>query len=865
MASFLDKTPTFNPYVQQLPVEAMVSVGVEKQKLYDEGIQKIQTSIDNVAGLDVVRDVDKQYLQSKLDNLGGQLKTVAAGDFSNFQLTNSVAGMATRVAKDPNIINAMSSTKAYRKGVEDMTTFNKEGKGSPSNDWDFRNQAASWLNSKDLQTSFNGTYNPYTNYKKNALELIKGLTKSSVTEDMISTDEKGNMIVTDVLMRKTMAGVSPEQIQQALLSGLSPADFKQMEIDGRYNYSNVDAPTFINSVNSSYKEKYDAYTQQRTILVNAMDSTTDVMERANLEDNAKALDATIKGITSEYKSISNTFAQGDVESAKARLSTSDFIKGFSKAFSFTEASQTMENSPAAAIALQREIKNQDWAKFEAQWKQTEDHFNRSHELKEKAAGGGSGGGAYAGEKQAGFPEVTFEIIKKSVEDANAILATSEAEFLKKTGKDKVWLDQQEAGYNKGLDVKTYISDYFDARDEVKRGRDANVAMIADINDKALNTTGPDGKPLGDIYAKIPAGSPTITYYNYPERDIILSPREVVDLITKIERYGSIVSAPIGAGAMGSSIVYNEQAAKKGLSPSEFEIFKVIERSNANRSLPEDSQVADAIKFYKREVINPYQETIRAINKHIKEEVDKRVSKYQGMIYGIPASNPAQRDALGAYIVSIAKIADKQTGEIAGSDAFNTKVARKIAVDPSIKATIEVIEGSEFVPKMYEVNLVGKDDLSTSFRLNEKQKRAWMGNENFEASPEVRAFRPYKEQIAKTGRGSTSMADGQTTNENSYLKRKDFKNVSIYGVSGNIIETAKGGYSIRLNIYDPETDRWHEDIDYPGKLFTDRSIVDESKVVLFIRELNDARIYELIHGKAPELTDLKRVTAAKKPL
>ena len=63
MASFTDAISTFNPYVSQLPVDAMVKVGMYKQQRYDEGVQKIQGYIDNVAGMDVARDVDKQYLQ----------------------------------------------------------------------------------------------------------------------------------------------------------------------------------------------------------------------------------------------------------------------------------------------------------------------------------------------------------------------------------------------------------------------------------------------------------------------------------------------------------------------------------------------------------------------------------------------------------------------------------------------------------------------------------------------------------------------------------------------------------------------------------------------------------------------------------
>ena len=91
MASYKDSPNLkFSPYVQTLPVEAMAKVGTYKQQRYDQGVQKIQQSIDNIAGLDIVRPEDKQYLQSKLNQLGSQLSSVAGGDFSNFALVNSV-------------------------------------------------------------------------------------------------------------------------------------------------------------------------------------------------------------------------------------------------------------------------------------------------------------------------------------------------------------------------------------------------------------------------------------------------------------------------------------------------------------------------------------------------------------------------------------------------------------------------------------------------------------------------------------------------------------------------------------------------------------------------------------------------------
>ena len=115
MASFKDIIPQFTPYIQQLPVEDMVQVGMHKQQLYDQGVQKIQSQIDNIAGLDIIHDSDRAYLQSKLDELTTNLRGVAAGDFSDQNLVNSVSGMTSQLIKDKNIQNAVSSTAKFRK------------------------------------------------------------------------------------------------------------------------------------------------------------------------------------------------------------------------------------------------------------------------------------------------------------------------------------------------------------------------------------------------------------------------------------------------------------------------------------------------------------------------------------------------------------------------------------------------------------------------------------------------------------------------------------------------------------------------------------------------------------------------------
>jgi hypothetical protein len=372
MASYTDAITQFNPYVSQLPVEAMIKVGMQKQAQYEQGVQKIQSQIDQVAGLDLARDVDKNYLQSKMDELGDKLTSVAAGDFSNFQLVNSVAGMTKQVAKDPTIQNAVASTAWYRKQKQLQESLKKEGKSGESNDWLFNKDIEKWYNDPEAGASFNGTYRPYTNWRKNSLEVIKQLTgDSTITDDAFTTDANGKLVIADAIVRKKMAGISPERIQQALLVGLTPDDFKQMEIDGRYSYSNINDESFVKRVNDSYNDTMQFYSSQKTILENAKSSTNSAVEKQKLNDQILSLDKVIKGVKSEYDSVSSTFKDGDIESAKARLFTTNSLNNFSKTFGHTETSLTYENSPLAEKKMQREIKELDWTKYISTYNQNE--------------------------------------------------------------------------------------------------------------------------------------------------------------------------------------------------------------------------------------------------------------------------------------------------------------------------------------------------------------------------------------------------------------------------------------------------------------------------------------------------------------
>lgn len=246
MASFADKIPTFNPYVQQLPVEAMAQVGMQKQKQYDEGVQRIQTNIDNIAGLDVANDVDKQYLQSKLDALGNNLKTVAAGDFSNFQLVNSVNGMTNQISKDDNVINAVKSTSWLRKQQAEMEKAISEGKSSQENQWDFGEKANKYLSSTTVGDKFNDRYTQYIDVNKKWMDVMKSLHSDLAEQDVpYARNDDGSINYKQTaaaMQRMSKETVSSAKIENALRSSLSPDELNQLSISGRYTFKQFDTP-----------------------------------------------------------------------------------------------------------------------------------------------------------------------------------------------------------------------------------------------------------------------------------------------------------------------------------------------------------------------------------------------------------------------------------------------------------------------------------------------------------------------------------------------------------------------------------------------------------------------------------------------
>lgn len=872
MASYTDTVPKFNPYVKQLPVEAMVKVGMYKQEKYDEGIQKIQTSIDNIAGLDVIRDVDKAYLQSKLNQLGNDLTTVAAGDFSNFQLVNSVNGMTNQIARDPNVVNAISSAKTYRKGFEDMDAANKAGKGAASHDWEYKNQASEWLNNQDVSKTFSGTYKQYSPYQKNAEEVIKGLVKNETGKDVaFEYDKNGNMIVLDAITRTKISGITPERIKSALMVGLTPNDFQSMEIDGRYTYAGSSPQQFVSDINKSYTADYDNLKQLREATLSAIDSAKSASDKYQLQQQVYSLDKSLKDVQDEYASITRTFEQGDAESAKARYYSTKWMNNFSQTFASKEVIQSFESSPYQQVKQFKETKAIEYKKWLATFNQNErfhqddqyfklrDDLRAEKKLKleedKAAAEAFTWGGLPVDVPQNELPQVTALRVADQIQIDEKSIANSDAALMKRFKKegDTQWLNQQLALWQKNPgNVDARLASYFNDTEEKRRNIVANQSMIADINNQM-------DKKYGTIEQYIPKDSKSITV-SFPTGSYTYTPKDLVNFNEKLKDY-TILKTGIGAAGMyggGGGITYDYEKAKKELSAKDYYLFQ----SMINPKNPTEKTLEKYRSTYSKTVNQPYAAVLQERNKETNEMIKERVVAIQGKRYDIPLTNEAQKSSFGTVLQEFADLAESQGGGLALSPGVTDAQLRAIA--PNIEnANILVVEGTQFAPAKYQITASDKDGATVKFNMTPEQYRS-VTKGKFDPDPEIAAIRDLQAQqiraggltAATNGGVLTTAIDGGKTNiGNAYMGNAlNFVNVRHYSVSGNLETEQNGLSSIRLNISDPYTGEViQEDFGYPIN-----GLMTPERINAAIKGLNDEVIFEMLYKRKPNAAELKQL-------
>jgi hypothetical protein len=866
MASYKDIIPTFNPYIQQEPVEAMMKVGVYKQQRYDQGVQKIQESIDNIAGLDVVRDVDRQYLESKLNQLGGQLSMVAGGDFSNFQLVNSVNGMTNQIAKDPNVINAVGSAARYRKALENKDKLIQEGKGSASNDWLFNNEANEWLNSDDINSQYNGMYRPYKDYNKSARDIIKALGKKETGYD-VAFDEKGQLV--DAITRVRIEGVSKERIQAALKQGLSPDDYQQLQIDGQYKYSNTNPSQYVSDVNSSYQSTFENYSEERDRLVALKNAASSATEKQRLQQQIEQVDEAIESVKSEYNSISSGFESGNVEGSQAQLYTMNWLEDTSNAYATESVIKSYQTNPMAQMQLRRDQMRQDAEIASAKLAETQRYNNERLKIENQKL------------NLMKDPYGPVEIPKSKEATNVEVIATMEsnrdktentATALENNYKNKYKLSDEAFQQELIAYATNPNAVSWDRRETLDRYilQQKQLAVQNDIITRA--TTEANQLAEDKFLAQIPEQyrNDKINGFNYAQAAALFNRFDKEYYTPTTFRQGK--DALGFADPIATRESFNEDRAEQDyannrLTDEEYGLYQLWAGSKGSSLYRGD------VNTSMKDVIGTIEDiSNKSINRIEEQRLDYIKDYYQQnyqiggpRAYRVPLGDAKQKDAFRPVLNSLAEVANRSNG-LPGFEG-DAETIRNIASDLQGAVVITDSQGE------YIINATNSKGSSINIPLTQEMyDNVFRGR--FEPSPAVSAFNqmylpkmlstpsPLFEapdaqgniiyQKSPTAYYSTSI-DGEynTTLDNSYLSgATDFPNVQYYGVSGNIVSDAKptdsDSFKVQLNVYDPVKQK----VVLENYLLPAR--IDKASLVPTLQQLTDEVLWQLINNTEKDI-------------
>jgi hypothetical protein len=350
MASFTDtQAIEFNPYIQQIPVDDYVRVGMMKQQQYNEGIQRVQNYFDTISGLPVVGEANKQLLASKLGELRTKIRGALGADFSKMNLQMQVGNLAAQVAKDPAITNAVETGRMFQAAELSINEARKSGKGySSANEAYLRSSMQNYLKASEKEAGlrYNGPTNIHSVtedevHKKiqTAIAPLKGMEDIDYT---ISDNGK-------IMLKNEDKILDATRIKAAIEGVLTADDRKALSIGGWYNTYGMNDQQLVNEAGNMYNEIGNRATSmadyyQNLVLASPNMSEADKARYKNIADQHKQYAKQYYGLSNSVKEDlkNGKFNREDVAGLYWRERIENNYAG---AYQFRQMKQEKEVSP----------------------------------------------------------------------------------------------------------------------------------------------------------------------------------------------------------------------------------------------------------------------------------------------------------------------------------------------------------------------------------------------------------------------------------------------------------------------------------------------------------------------------------------
>lgn len=316
----------YNDYVASMEANDLIKAVEVKQNLYDEGVAQVDAKLHELAGVDIAREQDREYLNQELKKIYQIAQSKASKDFSNPQMLKSFLDIAKPLENDVRFKNAKESTIELRNRQKTLAEVRAKNPKlySAANEREYMRDLEDWQNNPNAGARLE--HKEYVPYKDISEKVMKILKEMKPDTDMTMSD------VGKWLSQDTVKGLSADKIKNAILSQLSADEIHQLQIDANFESENTDPRTKFNTV---------ATALQGTIQQN--EEFARIRDVKNLTGYTKEQHAQMALAAREQLKLLNNPKELDIMYANAHIA--NFVDGIGKAYSYRDIQQKIQANP----------------------------------------------------------------------------------------------------------------------------------------------------------------------------------------------------------------------------------------------------------------------------------------------------------------------------------------------------------------------------------------------------------------------------------------------------------------------------------------------------------------------------------------
>lgn len=320
-----NNVPLYTP-----PFELIGTTLQAKQGALDANRAKIQNLVDNMSLLDVYKDVDKQYVEERLNAVIDITNKYASMDLSDASLTNSLLSNINQIVDD-NVKNAVYSTRLFRNEQQQWQQLkekNPELYNQTNHAYAMRSSEA-WRTSDKVGDVYRGGGDPipYTDVNKIFMDAIPKLQEALKAEWV--QDSEGNGFFRSL---STYEAVPRQAMENALNTLLGDKERNQLKINAWGTYSLAPDEAVREAYETYFNPQLEDAQESVTKYNKLIETETDPVKKQQYMQLRDIEERKVNDLSAN--SYDNIVAQNGKETAYTTLYLRQFKDNYLNAYSY---------------------------------------------------------------------------------------------------------------------------------------------------------------------------------------------------------------------------------------------------------------------------------------------------------------------------------------------------------------------------------------------------------------------------------------------------------------------------------------------------------------------------------------------------